>query len=145
MMRSALPLWAGIVLFCVPPSLAAEFQVMDRLAVSGLAVFSWTATVASGLTAAIGIFTASGAVQPSVETASSIKVNAADVVAPYFLGNGSALTGIVADDSSRVSKSDGMTGPLTLSNSTLNVLRLRESAPWARVPGTPAGGSNERD
>lgn len=53
-------------------------------------------SVVNGLTASSGTFTASGTTQYSVQTTSGITVANGGVVAPFFVGNGSALTGLPA-------------------------------------------------
>lgn len=59
----------------------------------------------------------------SVDTASGIKVRAGIVDAPYFVGNGSRLTGVQGTDATRVLKSgDMMTGSLRVEGSSVTVV-----------------------
>jgi hypothetical protein len=80
-----------------------------------------TATLTGGIHAASGTFVAAGDAQFSLETASGVKINAGGVTAPFFAGNGAALTGVTASDASKVAKAgDFMTGQLT-TDSTVTV------------------------
>ncbi|MBI5245045.1 MAG: hypothetical protein HY922_15385, partial [Elusimicrobia bacterium] len=58
----------------------------------------------------------------SLKLSSGISALAGTIEAASFVGNGAGLTNLTGTDSSKVSKGgDAMTGPLTLSNSTLTV------------------------
>ncbi|MDO8630768.1 MAG: hypothetical protein Q7R41_09760, partial [Phycisphaerales bacterium] len=74
-----------------------------------------------GIRSSSGTFTATGATQYSVETSSGILVGAGGVTAPFFVGDGSALTGIATSDNTKVAKTgDFMSGQLT-TESTMTV------------------------
>ena len=84
------------------------------------------ANFTASLTASSGTFTANGEVQYSIETSSGIKVSAgslAAVEAPYFIGNGTLLTGVLkSTDVTKVSKfGDTMTGNLQVLGSSLTI------------------------
>jgi hypothetical protein len=76
------------------------------------------------VTAASGTFWGIGPAQYSIETSSTIKVNGGVVDAPYFIGSGSLLTGVLkSTDTSKVSKlGDTMTGSLKVLGSSLTVV-----------------------
>jgi hypothetical protein len=58
----------------------------------------------------------------TIDTASGIKVRAGIVDAPYFVGNGSLLTGVLGTDAARVLKAgDTMTGNLLLAGSSVTI------------------------
>ncbi len=91
-----------------------------------------------GVTASSGTFQASGASQYSIETASSIKVNAGGVIlAPLFIGDGSQLSGVLkSTDTSKVSKfGDTMTGSLQVWGSSVSVFGYG-THPYALTVGT---------
>lgn len=77
-------------------NLAATYGVTGSTGTFTGALSALSGAFSGGVTASSGTFTATGTGQYSVQASSSILVQNGTVNAPYFIGNGSLLTGIVA-------------------------------------------------
>ncbi|HAT72798.1 MAG TPA: hypothetical protein DCS63_08280 [Elusimicrobia bacterium] len=123
---------------------------LARLTVSGGIVATSSITAQAGIyatsingqsvTASTASFLGwSAASNYSIDTASSIKVNAGAVIAPSFIGDGSQLTNVVGVDPSRVLKAgDTMTGYLMVSPSSVTILSMGAHAYALTVASSPS-------
>ena len=95
-------------------------------------LFATSATISQGLTSSTGTFTATGWTQYSLQTSSGIKVNGGLVDAPFYVGDGSQLTGVNGTDATRVLKAgDVMTGNLKISGSSMTISYAHVTQPYA--------------
>jgi hypothetical protein len=77
-------------------NLAATYGVTGSTGTFTGALSALSGAFSGSVTASSGTFTATGGTQYSIQTSSGILINAGSINAPYHIGNGSLLTGIIA-------------------------------------------------